>query len=215
MANTKTIKHYFFPDTYALVLCGGKSSRMGTDKSMLQYFDKPQRYHVYDMLLPFCKEVFISCNAEQTNDIKAGYNFIKDDETFANIGPMAALLTAFTLFPNKNILLIGCDYPFLKADELQLFSHQCNVLPAAFYNSASDVHEPMQAWYPFTCFSKLKTMFDEKQLSLQHFLKDNNVIKYLPVNIKSVESVDTLKDFSKAHNSISNTVVEPHSNIET
>ncbi|MBK8495728.1 MAG: NTP transferase domain-containing protein [Chitinophagaceae bacterium] len=50
-----TEKNNIITNTYGLVLCGGNSSRMGTDKSMLQYYDKPQRYHVYDMLLPFVK----------------------------------------------------------------------------------------------------------------------------------------------------------------
>lgn len=214
MKEPDQIKNTCFPNTYALVMCGGQSRRMGTDKSMLQYYDKPQRYHVYDTLLPCCDKVFISCNAEQAKSIEAGYNFIKDDETFGNIGPMAALLTAFTKYPGKNILLIGCDYPFLKADELQLFSNQCKDLPAAFYNKAAEVYEPMLAWYPYPCFDKLKTMFDGKQFALQYFLKDNNAIKYLPPNINSIKSIDSSEAFSKAYNSIKSAVIEPHS-IET
>ncbi len=202
MKETDQIKSTRFQNTYGLVICGGQSTRMGTDKSMLQYFNKPQRYHVYDMLLPFCEKVFISCNAEQTKNIKAGYNFIQDDETTGNIGPIGALLTAFTQYPNINILLIGCDYPFLKADELQLFSHQCKKKPTAFYNKEDDVYEPMLAWYPYTFFDKLKTMFQENQFSLQHFLKNNNAIKYLPVDIKSLESIDTSEAFNIACNSI-------------
>jgi molybdenum cofactor guanylyltransferase len=196
-------------------MCGGQSTRMGTDKSMLQYYDKPQRYHVYNMLLPLCDKVFISCNAEQVKNIDAGYNFIEDDETFGNIGPMAALLTAFTQYPAKNILLIGCDYPFLSANELQLFSNQCKDAPAAFYNKEAEVYEPMLAWYPCSCFDKLKTMFDGKQFSLQHFLKYDSAIKYLPLNINSIKSIDTVATFLKAYSSIKGAEIEPHSGIDT
>ncbi len=37
MNGTVTEKKYILPNTYGLVVCGGNSSRMGTDKSMLQY----------------------------------------------------------------------------------------------------------------------------------------------------------------------------------
>ena len=109
-------------------MCGGQSNRMGTDKSMLQYYNKPQRYHVYDMLLPFCEKVFISCSKQQAETVEAGYHVIPDDERYCNIGPIAGLLTAFTQFPKKNILLIGCDYPFLKATELEIFSDRKSVV---------------------------------------------------------------------------------------
>ena len=198
MEELKQQKANLFTDTYALVLCGGQSSRMGNDKSMLQYHNKPQRYYLYDMLQPLCKSVFISCNEAQANNIKAGYTFIKDEKAFGNIGPMTALLTAFSQHPNKNILLIGCDYPFLKAGELQIFSNQCKKLPVAFYNKEENIYEPMLAWYPFTCFDKLKTMFDEKQFSLQQFLKQNEAIKHLPTNINSIKSIDTTEAFTQA-----------------
>lgn len=197
MKETKHIKTNSFTNTYGIVLCGGKSSRMDTDKSMLQYYDKPQRYHVFDMLQPLCQKVFISCNTEQAKNIEAGYDFIKDDESFGNIGPMAALLTAFTKHPEKNMLLIGCDYPFLKADGLQIFATHCKDAPAAFYNKEQKVYEPMLAWYPYSCFDKLKAMFDGQQFSLRHFLEADNAIIYLPLDMNSFKSIDNKEAFAK------------------
>ena len=55
---------------YGLIMCGGKSSRMGTDKSRIVYQQKEQQYHVYQMLQTFCEKVFISCNAEQGKTIE-------------------------------------------------------------------------------------------------------------------------------------------------
>lgn len=187
-----------FPETYGLVMCGGQSSRMGTDKSMLQYYDKPQRYHVYDMLQPFCEKVFISCSKELPASFEKEYNFIQDSPDFGPIGPPAALLTAFSQYPGKNILFIGCDYPFLKADELVNFSSYCNNEPAAFYNDTANIYEPVLAWYPHSCFAELKAMFEKKLFSLQQFLKNKNAIKYLPTGIESIKSVDTKDEFVKA-----------------
>lgn len=189
---------YLFPNTYGLVLCGGKSSRMGTDKSLQQYYDKPQRYHVYDMLLPFCENVFISCDQEQLKSMEAGYPTLPDGETFRNMGPMGALLTAFIEFPKKNILLIGCDYPFLQVNELEKFSNFCKETPATFYNQEANIYESMLGWYPYTCFEALKQMFKAREFSLQHLLRKLNALKHLPADIKSIQSIDTMEAFSQA-----------------
>lgn len=186
-----------YQNTYGLVVCGGKSSRMGMDKSMLQYFGKPQRYHVYDMLLPFCEKVFISCNAEQTGTIETGYNFITDDPAFENIGPMAVLLSAFAKFPQKHLLVIGCDYPFLTAGELEQFSPNCKDTPVSFYNEAENIYEPLLAWYPSSSCKKLKDMHKAGQFSLQHFLKESNGVKYFPTDKNSIHSVDTPEEHFK------------------
>ncbi len=192
-----TKKNDTLTSTYGLVVCGGNSSRMGRDKSLLQYYDKPQRYHVYNMLLPFCEKVFISCNAEQVNTIEVGYNFIEDNIAYSNIGPMAALLSAFTKFPEKNILLIGCDYPFLQATELQQFVTHCKNVPTGFYNETADIYEPLLTWYPAASFNNLQNMQEAEQYSLQHFLKDNNAVKYFPADANSMTSIDTEADFIK------------------
>ncbi len=202
MTETVQQKAGYFLDTYTLVLCGGQSNRMGADKSMLMYYDKPQRYHVYDMLQPICEKVFIGCNKQQVKNIEAGYEFIQDDENFGDIGPMNALLTAFTKYPQKNILLIGCDYPFLTASELELFSNYCKDEPVAFYNQQDDVYEPVLAWYPHSCVDALKEMYNAKQFSLQQFLKKKSAAKYLPTDTKCIKSIDTKDAFIQALNHI-------------
>lgn len=194
--------NYIFPETYGIVVCGGYSSRMGTDKSLLKYYEKPQRYYVYEMLQSFCEKVFISCNKEQVVTIEEGHSFLPDDPAYINIGPIAALLTAFKEFPGKNILLIGCDYPFLTETELQQFSAHCNDSTAGFYNESEDIYEPLLAWYPYRDFDKLKKCHVDKQYSLQHFLKDNDAVKYYPSNKNSMISVDTGEGFTKAHSLI-------------
>lgn len=184
------------PETYGLAVCGGSSSRMETDKSMLSYYGKPQRYHVYDLLRPFCEKVFISCNNAQATSIEPGYNFLPDDAAYPNIGPMAALLTAFDQFPGKDILFIGCDYPFLTAADLQDFSTHCKKgQPAAFYNEQEELYEPLLAWYPNSMATALKTTYENKQYSLLQFLNKNNTVKYHPHQLASIQSVDTRKDF--------------------
>jgi len=191
------------PNTYGLVVCGGNSSRMGRDKSLLEYYGKPQRYHVYDMLLPFCEKVFISCNPEQANTMAEAYPYIQDLPQYNNTGPIAALLTAAEQFPKNNFLFIGCDYPYLTNEDLVHFFSLCKEeKPLSFYNADENMYEPLLAYYPHSSFGELKERYKTKQYSLQHFLQESKADKFYPANKKAMCSIDTEEAFIKAFNSI-------------
>ena len=185
---------------YGLVICGGKSSRMGTDKSMLDYHGKPQCYHIYEMLSPLCEKVFISCNEEQADKIRVGYHSLTDIPCFTNSGPVAGLLTAFDHFPNNNFLIIGCDYPFLNTKDLLDFLPFCNQehLAAAFYNEKNNLYEPLLAYYGRDCRNELLNMFATGEYSLQHFLKKIPAAKFCTESENITRSIDTKAGFEEA-----------------
>lgn len=186
----------YLNNSIGLVLCGGKSSRMSADKSQLKYFEKAQSHHVYSILQSICEKTFISCNANQVKNIEKEFNYILDENSYSNIGPMAGLLSAFAMFPHNDLLVIGCDYPFLDANELQQFVKICKSSPASFYNESANVFEPMLAWYPSSSYPILKDMYNASQFSLQKFLTDIKAYKYYPKNKHAIISVDTPEDFS-------------------
>ena len=55
---------------YGLVLSGGKSTRMGTDKGLLDYFGKSQRVYSIEMLEKLNLKTFLSVRKEQKIDQK-------------------------------------------------------------------------------------------------------------------------------------------------
>ncbi len=190
---------------YGLIACGGKSSRMGQDKSMLLYYDMPQCYQLYEMLVPFCEKVFISCNETQAAKTEPGYPLIIDLPSYKNTGPMAALLSAFALYPKNDFLLIGCDYPFLTKKEISDFLHtfQRNEMAAAFFNPASSMYEPLLGYYNQRSAIDLLEMEANNEYSLQHFLRKINAAKFFPSNIQVIQSVDTIDEFNKVKKIIS------------
>ncbi len=180
-------------NSYGLVVCGGKSTRMGSDKGLLAYHQIPQRYHVYDMLKKICPEVFISCREAQKETIDKEHKTLVDADAYLNIGPMAALLTAFKHYPKSNFLAIGCDYPSITIEELSrflLFTEDASGA-AAFYNEEYQLYEPMLAWYSHAVYLALLSQFERQEYSLQHFLKVISAERYLPLDINSMKSVDT------------------------
>lgn len=137
------------PILNGLVLAGGKSVRMGYDKAAVSWFGKEQRYHLADMLKPFCQEVFISCRTEQKQEIDINYNVLED--TFIGLGPFGAILSAFREQPDKAWLVVACDLPLLETDTFKSLINQRNVssVATAFNSPDNEFPEPLiTIWEP-------------------------------------------------------------------
>ena len=133
-----------------LILTGGRSTRMGQDKSLLTYHSKPQREHLTDLLRPFCDTVFWSVNAQQAADLaNTGQLLIVD--AFDLAGPMNGILSAFQHDPETAWLVVACDMPLLTSRSLDaLVAGRNPEKPAtAFYDSDGRFPEPLLTiWEP-------------------------------------------------------------------
>lgn len=191
---------------YGLVVCGGLSSRMGTDKSMLNYHGKPQRYYLYELLSVICEKVFISCNEEQNKTIPSTYNVIIDKPEYAETGPMAALLSAFDQHPNCSFLVVGCDYPFIDIPHLKrlLLEAKEEQYGASFYDNDSDFYEPLLSDYHNTTKYYLQQQFNNKNYSIQSVLKRLDIKKVVPESSKIIKSIDTKEAYKQAKRELGN-----------
>lgn len=100
-----------------LILAGGRSTRMGEDKSVIEYHDRPQWQYLRDLLLQIgVGESHISCRADQAGGF-APAPVIPD--TFLGLGPMGAILSAFREQPDSAWLVLACDLPLLDADSIR------------------------------------------------------------------------------------------------
>ena len=187
-------------DTYGLVMCGGESSRMGIDKSKIIYHNKEQRYHVYDMLQPFFQKVILCCNTMQAASIHTSYFHLSDDHLYKNIGPMGALLTAYKAFPDKNFVVIGCDYPFLTIATMNIFisSVVSKKQPVAFYNESVNLYEPLLAYYAASNDDGIKKIFADGNYSLQYFLRQQQADRFTNFKSAEIKSIDTTEEMEAA-----------------
>jgi len=179
-----------------LVVCGGRSSRMGTDKGLIAWHGIAQRLFLYRMLEPLCKKVFISCNAGQADSIESGYDHIADDKKYCDIGPMAALLSAFNKYPGDSFLIVGCDYPFIKEEDIiQLINNRNeNDNAISFFNEVTGFYEPLLAIYENKISDLLFHDFYLRQFSLQNILRRTGARKVNPIDMQHFKSIDTPGD---------------------
>jgi molybdopterin-guanine dinucleotide biosynthesis protein A len=137
------------PEINGLVLAGGKSQRMGFDKGAVNWHGKEQRYHMADLLKPLCENVFISCRADQQNEIDTHYLNLVD--TFTDLGPYGAILSAFREKPDSAWLVIACDLPLMDEEALNyLVEHRnSSSVATAYQSSVNEFPEPLiTIWEP-------------------------------------------------------------------
>lgn len=126
-----------------LVLAGGKSERMHTDKGSIAYHGKTQREHMFGMLADLCTETFISGRSEE------GLPEIPD--SFTGLGPYGGILSAMQKDPDASWLTVACDLPYLTVDTLQHLVQQRNPskIATAFLDSDARFPEPLiTIWEP-------------------------------------------------------------------
>lgn len=167
--------------------------RMGHEKGFLSYHEKPQCYHLYEMLDRLCTKTLISCNPLQQERFEKQYSLLVDLPNYTSIGPMAALLTALTKYPNQDFLLVGCDYPFVESEDLKklMDSSENGPMASAYYNEEEQIYEPVLAWYSHRAAQTLVKQFEKRQYSLQYFLQSIDALKLYPSHPLTLRSIDT------------------------
>lgn len=145
---SKELNESVSPALNSLVLAGGKSVRMGKDKGLITWHDKPQRYYMADLLQLFCKDVYISCRQEQINEM-AGYRTISD--SYTGTGSFGGILSAFKNNPDVAWLVTACDLPLLDNDTIHylIYHRDKTSIATAFISSYDGLPEPLiTIWEP-------------------------------------------------------------------
>jgi molybdopterin-guanine dinucleotide biosynthesis protein A len=176
-----------------LILAGGKSSRMGTDKGLINWQGKPHRYYLADLLSTFCEGVYISCKNEQ-RVLGSGYQYIEDIK--AEVGPFGGLYSAFTYDPNAAWLIVACDFPLLDSQTIRyLIDHRNpDILATAYENPLDLLPEPLLAIWEPRAFPILKIALQEQKTSLRRILINNSTELIAAENPALLLNVNTKED---------------------
>jgi molybdenum cofactor guanylyltransferase len=104
------------PKITALILAGGRGSRMGSvDKGLQLFKGKPMVAHVLDRITPQADEIIINANRSINEYAAFGHRVIADAiDGFA--GPLAGLHVGMTHATTPLIVTVPCDSPFLPRD---------------------------------------------------------------------------------------------------
>jgi len=187
------------PPLFGLVLAGGASTRMRTDKAALQYHGQPQLQWAFELVAKFCAASFVSVRPDQRGDAaRAGHPQIVDRQP--GIGPIAGISAALLEQPKAAWLVLACDLPFLTEHTLEhLIAHRDASKIATAYRSAHDgLPEPLCAiWEPAAREPVLAYLATGKQCPRKFLINSDTKLLDLPER-QALDNVNTVEEFAAA-----------------
>ena len=194
MENTQSKNNIF-----GLVLAGGKSTRMGTDKGKIIYHNRPHREHIYKMLESLCDKVFMSLRVDQVENVNSNFNFIIDQNEYR--GPFNGILSAHAKYPNHAWLIVATDLPLLKKSDIVTLieSRNPNKIATAFATKESKLPEPLVAiWEPSALKKSSEYLAQGKGTCPRKFLINSDIELVYPENDEVLMNANTLEDLQLA-----------------
>jgi molybdopterin-guanine dinucleotide biosynthesis protein A len=184
------------PAIYGLVLAGGRSSRMGRDKGLIVYNDKPQREYIADLLRKFCAQVYVSCKTREY--IPAELNPLPDQ--FELESPLNGILSAFRKNDTVAWLTVPVDMPYVDEAALAYLLNQrdTNKMATCFVDSDGKHPEPLLALWEARAAAPLKKYYESGGISPREFLKQQNILLLQPPDKRIYQNINTpdeLNDF--------------------
>jgi molybdopterin-guanine dinucleotide biosynthesis protein A len=187
---------------HGLVLAGGRSSRMGSDKALITYHGSNQLVHTSELLQQQCHEVFISCREDQAATYREfGFPLIID--SYLGIGPLGGLLSAQCSIPSAAWVIAACDLPFLDEAIIQQLCTQRDTLrfATAFRHSESGRIEPLCACYEPKSRTRLMLQHLEGKNSLSAFLNESRIKELALQESKALQNINDSEGRQSVRNS--------------
>ncbi len=185
------------PKLYGLVLAGGKSTRMNSDKSKLEYHNKPQHKHAIELLENVCEKVFVSSRDETQS---ADFEVASIADKFIGLGPYGGILSAFMEEPNVAWLVIAVDLPFLDETTIgNLVEHRNpSKLATCFIDPQNEFPEPLISIWEPRAYLRMLDFLSKGYSCPRKVLINSNVEVLTERNVQALTNVNTPEEFNDA-----------------
>jgi molybdopterin-guanine dinucleotide biosynthesis protein A len=198
------IRAYNTPMLTVCVQAGGKSTRMGEDKALKPFLERPLIQRVVDRLRPIADEVIVTTNRPEDYAF-LGTRLISDLKP--GRGALGGLYTAITSASYPIVAVVACDMPFASTRLIEgmsslMVQHEADVVIA----KSDEGYEPLHAVYRReTCLPAIKSAIDADLWKVIAWFPQVNVHELSAEEIKSLDpgglafwNVNTPEEFTEA-----------------
>lgn len=165
-----------------VVLCGGESSRMHSDKGLLRFKSEFWAQTAIDKLNELELPVVISINSRQLREYSSVFPsqiLIEDDTSLEIKGPLTGILSVHLKFTQEDLMILACDMLLMETDPLRELISQYNepINVDTFVYTNDGEPEPLCGIYKATGLSKILQLYYAGQLpkhSMKYALEQMN-----------------------------------------
>lgn len=180
-----------------IILAGGKSSRMGSDKGFLSLNGSTFMSHIIEAIKPIANNIIIVSNNPEYDAF--GYKRVND--LIENSGPLAGLYSGLYYSKTENNLVLSCDVPLIKTFVLeQLINFDTENFDVVQLQSKGKTM-PLIALFKKHCFHKCLELLNSNEkrlriavarLNTKTIINDSEWEQYVK-NINTTSQFNTLK----------------------
>jgi molybdopterin-guanine dinucleotide biosynthesis protein A len=158
-----------------IILSGGKSTRMGTDKALLQIYGKTLLESAIELCRSVCDDILISSNNSEHE--KFGLQIIPDE--IKNCGPIGGIYSCLKKSETDWNFIISVDSAFVTKDFVEFL-----ISEIGDFDAIIPIHtngkEPLIAMYHKNCISLIREKIELNDLKMQILVTELNT-KFIEV----------------------------------
>ncbi|MGF1492018.1 MAG: molybdenum cofactor guanylyltransferase [Microcoleaceae cyanobacterium] len=157
----------------ALILAGGRSSRMGQDKALVEFQGQPMLRRVYEVASTCCSSVYLLTPWPEryVEILPEAAQVLR--ESAPHQGPLVALCQGLTQIQTEWVLLLACDLPLLNPTILQDWIEQLTLSANSTFARVpyqNDNWEPLCGFYRHCLATNLQEFIEQGGRSFQNWL---------------------------------------------
>ena len=178
-----------------IILAGGKSSRMGTDKGFVIYKNKAFIQHIIEAINPLVDDIIIVSN----NPDYDVFRLNRINDLIENAGPLAGVYTGLHFTTTENNLVVSCDVPLINSETLSLLIDEIDEESDVVQLESQGKTMPLIATYKKQCATTFYSLLNEGERRLRVALNQLKV-KTIPLDkdhekfTKNINTPNNLKE---------------------
>jgi molybdopterin-guanine dinucleotide biosynthesis protein A len=158
-------------NTTGVILAGGKSSRMGQDKSMMKFEQETLISRCLRSLAGYVDELIIVGN-QRDKYLFPGVTEVTD--AYEDIGPLAGIHAGLQAAANQYVFFAACDMPFIEGRLVTLLLENTPGFDVVVPRTGG-FSEPLFAVYSKVCLPYIESNIEKKRFRIVDFYPLVNV----------------------------------------
>lgn len=178
-----------------IILAGGKSTRMGTDKGMLELDGKPFIQYSIEALKPLVSNIMIVSD----NPSHDKFGLERVDDKFKDAGPVSGIYSGLDASTMEYNMILSCDIPLITTEVLKKLLHEASNDIDIIQAESGGKSMPLIALYKKSVKEHFydALMSDERRLRV---VVNNCRYKNVPLEnqlLRTTKNVNTKKEFEE------------------